>query len=594
MRISIKHKISAALFISTFILTFAINAFQQFLNYRDFRAHLEADANAAVKLAVDEANLWFQKNLTAANLLGLETERRAQSPDHLEADFREIASKLEIDHAYLGMNSGTWVGKKDFRQAVWYRRAKESGQPFFIGPYTGKTGGRYVLSFVAPLFDSSRTLVFGAVGFDQPFENLQKAISRIFINEVEELKVFPVKDGKFVVFVRVKDMNAADFEALSARVGDENFLNASTARAGGHEYLSVYQPIADTAMWIYYPISLSRLVEPAIWRAVWVSGLSAAGLFLVFQIALFLVGRYIRRIQELSQSTQAVAAGNFSVRIPKGPDDEIGDLALAFNKMSEALIHYIEALKISVASKERLRRELELAAEIQKNALPEFIPIIHGAELSAKSLPAYEVGGDYYDFLTPDPGHLGIVIADAAGKGISGTLFMTNSRSVFRVIAKEEKAPETLLLKMNDFIASNSASGMFITLLYSVYNAKTRVLTTANAGHYAPLIFRPSSGEFLTMNNTGLPIGIMAGEVYVSDRTQLEPGDVLTFFTDGVVEAANAAKEMFGVERMMEIIRKNASGGANDISKKIEDTWKKFASGDQQFDDMTLLVMKIT
>ncbi|MBI3315675.1 MAG: SpoIIE family protein phosphatase [Candidatus Omnitrophica bacterium] len=589
MRLSIKFKIAFILFISTFVLTFLLNISQQYLNYKDLTARIQSDANAAVELAVEEANLWFHRNLTTANLLGLELERRSLMSQDLAADLDQIAKELGAGKTFMGRQDADDAIKK----SPWFLKAKKTRAPFFLGPYPDKKAGGHLLIFGAPLFDASRLMVVGAVAFDKPLGELKEAIGRIFINEVESIEIFQGQKEKFVVFVRPKEMPAASFRDFSRRVKDERFLETETVSVRGEKYLAIYSRIEDAPLWIYYPVSLSRLMRPVIERSFWIAAASAAGLLLIFFFTFFLVGRYIRRIQELNRTTQTVASGDFTVRLPKTANDEIGDLALSFNRMTEALVRYMEALKESVASKERMRRELELAAEIQQRALPESIPAIAGAEIAAKSWPAYEVGGDYFDFLPSGNGDLGIVIADAAGKGLSGTLFMTDSRSVFRVMAGQEKSPDTLFTKMNDFIAVNSKRGMFMTAFYSVYNPKTRTLLSVNAGHYAPVIFRAATDEFIPLKTGGLPVGVMPGEQYKAERLQLSPGDVAVFFTDGMVEASNAAKEMYGQKRLEAMVQKNAGLSAAGLLDEIEKDWRDFCRVELLFDDMTLVVLKI-
>lgn len=599
MRASIKLKIASILFISTFVLTFALVVLQEFLNYRDFEAHMLGDGQAAVALGVDQASAWFQRNLTSANLLGLEMERRSATASDVSADLGELASQLELKNAYFGGVNGTFTAAgagplftaANFRNSRWFRYAKTAKTAFFIGPY--RAGGRYVLTFAAPLYDENGLFFKGAVAFDRPFDDLKTAIGHVFISEVDSLELVEKKAGGFVVFARPKGMADDAFAALTSRAGDEAFLKSPAPEVGKEKFLAVYGRIEGTPLWVYYPISVSALLAPLLNRAVFIAAAGAAGIFFIFLFALSLVGRYVERIQAMSRVTKSIAGGDFSARVPKKGNDEIGDLALSFNIMSESLVQYMEALKQSVAARERLKRELELAAEIQQRALPDSPPKVDGAEIAAKSIPAYEVGGDYYDFLSMEKGEVGIVIADAAGKGLSGTLFMTNSRSVFRVIATEEARPDAVLTKMNDFISANTTSGMFITVFYAAYRPAARELVCVNAGHHAPLIYSQAGGNFRSPTAGGLPVGIMPGERYEPETVRLERGDIAVFFTDGVIEAVDSKKEMYGHERLEAAIRQSSSRSAAGILAAVEKSWRDFCLADQQFDDMTMVVLKV-
>ena len=210
------------------------------------------------------------------------------------------------------------------------------------------------------------------------------------------------------------------------------------------------------------------------------------------------------------------------------------------------------------------------------------------------SRPAQEVGGDYYDFMYPSKDKIGFVVADAAGKGFPGTIFMTNSRSVFRVIAVDEKSPEGLLNKMNNFLAANSGeSGMFITLLYCIYDVPAKELIYANGGHYAPLLFRSQNSSFLHLNSSGIPIGIVADQAYEAGKISLQSGDILVLYTDGVIEAVNSKKEMFGLDYLKQLVEQNAGQTAAALTKKIEQELRTFSEDLSQFDDITLMVMKV-
>lgn len=602
MYISIRHKIAAALFVSVFLLTLLMNLFSQFLTYREFKTHVRADAEASVAVAIRQANRWFQDNMTVANLLGLQVEKFAESSagGELEEAFSGASAQIGLKSSYLAMDDGRFVSTAPlskisadtFRDAEWYREAKDRKSTFFLGPVS-PPDAKYYLTFGAPIFGAGRLFVKGAVGFDVPLTDLKNAIGGIFINEVSGLEVFPIQGGQVLVFVKSKGVPESDFVLFKDQIQESLPETGTVQFIQNHQYLSIHERIPGTPLVVYYPVALSALLKPLVERALVVTGITTLGLLVIFWLVLMLMGRFVTRIQELKERAQDIAEGDFKARVERKSNDEIGDLGDSFNQMAEALVRYMEELKETTRVRERLNREMELAAEIQKKALPEAIPVIEGVEIAASTLPAYEVGGDYYDFMFPENGKVGFVIADAAGKGFPGTLFMTNSRSVFRVISTDEKAPEKLLNKMNDFISTNSNSGMFITVLYCIFEVQTRKLLCANAGHYAPLIYRNSEDRFLPVKSGGLPIGIMPGQDYEAEEVQLKSGDILTLFTDGAVESMNPKKEMFELHRMQEVIRVHASRPAAEISKTMGQAIKDFSQTDQPFDDTTLLVMKV-
>ena len=218
-----------------------------------------------------------------------------------------------------------------------------------------------------------------------------------------------------------------------------------------------------------------------------------------------------------------------------------------------------------------------------------------GLEIAADSMPAATVGGDYFDFMLGETGKIGFVVADAAGKGFPGSLFMTNSRSIFRVISAQDTTPSIALKRTNDFISAeaSSADGLFITFLYSIYEKDTKKLTYSNAGHYPPLVYSPLLNQFKSLNVGGVPLGVYPHQEFPQETVQLTPDDVVVMYTDGVLEASDKSGRMFGLNRLMSLIQREAGKTAVEILQTIEEDVSVFAAGQPLFDDMTLIVFKV-
>ena len=302
-----------------------------------------------------------------------------------------------------------------------------------------------------------------------------------------------------------------------------------------------------------------------------------------------------RPIEQIIDGMERVSEGNLHYYLKNLPQVEFNRIVEIFNKMTVSLKNIMDQLTSSVRERERIDHELEIAADLQQRALPERPPQVDDLDIAAKSIPAKEVGGDYYDFLVTDPKKVGFVIADATGKGFSGTLFMTNSRSVFRVISTEETDPSRTLSRTNDIISSDAASskGMFITFLYSVYDRATKKLTCANAGHYPPIICEGKTRKFKTLHNGGLPLGVYPGEHFPEETVQLSSGDTVVMYTDGVIEASNRKKDMFGLTRLMKLVEDNPREDASALLAKIEKDLKEFTAGEPPFDDVTVVIFRV-
>jgi sigma-B regulation protein RsbU (phosphoserine phosphatase) len=241
---------------------------------------------------------------------------------------------------------------------------------------------------------------------------------------------------------------------------------------------------------------------------------------------------------------------------------------------------------------ERREAEIALAADIQRSFLPHNIPSIPGFNLAATSLPALEVGGDFYDFIPEEEGNLGLVIADAAGKSVPAALFMALSKIIVRTNARAHEGVSDVLKDSNEIIAEESGSGMFVTLFFGILNQETGNLVYANAGHNPPLIFRAKGARFDALGPTGIALGIMERSTYSQGQTALEPGDILVMYTDGIVEAVNPQGERFGLQRLKSIIAGSPNLPPDNLLREIVQSVFTFSAGQQQFDDITAMVVK--
>jgi sigma-B regulation protein RsbU (phosphoserine phosphatase) len=247
---------------------------------------------------------------------------------------------------------------------------------------------------------------------------------------------------------------------------------------------------------------------------------------------------------------------------------------------------------------ERKNTELAIAAEIQQSFLPDKIAPFQGFDIAAKSVMAKEVGGDFFDVIPLElipfsENRLGIMIADVSGKGIPAALYMALSRIVVRVNATWHKdRPDLVIRDANAIISADSKYGMFVTLFYGYLDSSSKTLTYVNAGHNPPVLYRPSTREFRELPATGIAIGLRDDAPYSQDLITLDSGDILVLYTDGVTEAENARQEMFGEERMREIIRKTAAENSQVMINRILESVRTFTGNYPQSDDITLMIIK--
>jgi len=305
----------------------------------------------------------------------------------------------------------------------------------------------------------------------------------------------------------------------------------------------------------------------------------------------------MRPLKVLHQGVNKLAKGNLSFKQEKFSNDEIGDLGKAFTKMVNDLKDYIEKLKTTTAAKEKMEGELRIAHEIQMGILPKIFPPypkVPFFDLKAMLLPARSVGGDLYDFFMIDEDNFCFVIGDVSGKGVPAALLMAVTMTLIKTLAKEVMLPEEIMARVNNEIAKDNESCMFVTTFCGILNVKTGVVNYANAGHNPPLIIRKNKKvEYLKVAR-GPAVGAVEDVTYQREKIILKPGDTIYMYTDGVTEAFNDRDEEFSEKRLLETVELYRDNNAKDLIRKSLQVVQNFSQGVAQSDDITMLVLKYT
>jgi sigma-B regulation protein RsbU (phosphoserine phosphatase) len=260
-----------------------------------------------------------------------------------------------------------------------------------------------------------------------------------------------------------------------------------------------------------------------------------------------------------------------------------------------ATLVFLLLLSLELADKVTMKRDLEIAREIQTWLVPSEAPEVAGANIFFATRPQNSVAGDYYDAFYPNPEDrekLMVVIADVAGKSVPAALLMATLQASLRTIAGENAALADLVARLNRYACAHSLNGLrFTTAVLSEYNPVSRNLTYVNAGHNAPIL-RRADGTLETLEVGGLPLGIQSGVKYETASVELKPGDVLVFFTDGVVEAFNESGEEFGNARWLSAIRNLPDWDAQQTLQFLMKRVDEFVGATRQSDDITCLVFR--
>jgi serine phosphatase RsbU (regulator of sigma subunit) len=248
-----------------------------------------------------------------------------------------------------------------------------------------------------------------------------------------------------------------------------------------------------------------------------------------------------------------------------------------------------QRLDHELRERERIEQELRVARSIQQASLPKEVPTLEGWHISPLYRPAREVGGDFYDFFELQDGRLGIVVGDATGHGVPAALVMASARSMLRAVAQASDSPGDALRMVNDPLATDIPPNMFVTCFYAILEPESGSLSYANAGHDLPYLWH--TGECEELRARGMPLGLMPEMSYEEKEIVLQKGDSALLYTDGLVEAHDPQREMFGFPRLQALVSEHGEKGSlGDFL--MEALYSFVGEGWEQEDDITLLTLK--
>ena len=241
-----------------------------------------------------------------------------------------------------------------------------------------------------------------------------------------------------------------------------------------------------------------------------------------------------------------------------------------------------------------LEHQLQVARLIQQTLLPKETPSLPGWQMSGHYQPAHAVGGDFYDFLHFEDGRLGLIIGDVTDKGVPAALLMATTRSLLRTVAQGVHSPGQVLQQVNELLGTEIPPKMFVTCLYAILDTTTGRMQYANAGHNLPYRSRPGNGQVTELRASGMPLGLMPGMIYEEKETIITPGECIIFYSDGLVEAHNPQREMFGSPRLQSLLG-NCAGECPELIQRLLVELETFTGrGWQQEDDVTLVTLQRT
>ena len=274
---------------------------------------------------------------------------------------------------------------------------------------------------------------------------------------------------------------------------------------------------------------------------------------------------------------------------------DLDDLQVTIDKAVEQ-IEYIRGAQKEHAQLVDIQTDLSVAREIQQAILPRTFDLkIPGAEqvdIYASMLAAKDVGGDFYDFFPIDEHRIGFTIADVSGKGVPAAIFMAVSRTLIKATGLQEPRTDECMRTANDILCGESVGSMFVTVFYGIYDLETGLVTFTNAGHNPPYILRADGTVEVLKSTINLVLGVMEGMPFSSETLQLNPGDALVMYTDGVTEAENPQHDQFGESRLEAALAELKGATSKQIVSTVNSKVKEFTDGAAQSDDITQLVIR--
>ena len=320
--------------------------------------------------------------------------------------------------------------------------------------------------------------------------------------------------------------------------------------------------------------------------------LTALGVGLSFGLA----SRISRPINNLVDDINAVSQGDLDHEstVPNQTSDEVGLLAMAFNRMTKNL-RDARAMERDI---ERINSELDTAKKIHFNLLPDKLPQLPGIDIANEYKSAKEVGGDYYDFIpVGDAQHLAFTVADVSGKGIPGSMVMGTTRNILRLMSINNLSAADVLAKTNFHVAKDIKRGMFVTCVYAILNVNTKMMTVASAGHNPMLIWRQATASIEKVRPNGIALGFDKGPIFNrtvrEQKVQLNSGDRVVLYTDGVVEAMDEKHREWSDEALDEFTLKNAKLSSKEFVRLLLKELEIHQGNGEQHDDITVTTFRI-
>ncbi|WP_051305811.1 SpoIIE family protein phosphatase [Desulfogranum mediterraneum] len=495
-------------------------------------------------------------------------------------------------------------------QSHWFVHASEHKSDLWTMGYRDQDTGNHMVTYAIPVLNLAGG-VEAVVICDLLLSRVEEMIAGLDLGS-EGWPFLVSSAGKLIVYPHGRDgIQGDDQQTLQELLEDAGNLQQR------HTLTSLIKTIVNTSggvlqfrrlsgegkAWLYsnhvpstkwslgFVIPESQSLEPVELLQQQLSLAAGLGVVLLLIPSFFIARSIIRPLQGLCRATAGLAAGDFNTPLPAvSRQDEIGELVEDFRQMRVRLQKYIAELARTTAEREKIDRELAIAATIQQGMLPRSfsLPERAGLDIYATQHPAREVGGDLYDFQLLDQDHLYVCIGDVSGKGVPASLFMAVGKTLLKFSIQQNPDPAEVLYHVNNELVQGNESAMFITVFCGIFNFRTNVFLFANAGHPPPL--KLLAGEAVPLEAEAFPpLGAMEDIEYRNQELALTPGCKLLFYSDGVTEAMDSEFQLYGEERLAAVSARSTEQRAAALVSQVLEDVAAFSLGAEQADDITML-----
>lgn len=508
---------------------------------------------------------------------------------------------------------------RDYQNAEWFTVAKNSGKPHWTDPFIEAIEQTVITAYTVPLTDKNGKF-YAVLALDLNLNVLADSLQSLRPYPSAMLTVMD-QDGLFVAHPNPDFIMHETMESLIEKADyapNHRILKDIKAGIRGNDIYRTkedkmylyYAPVKANGWTITLEVPRSELAKgyDKMFKAIFFDMI--LGVILLLLVSLFIINRIAKPLETFAEAARKIAHGDFNVKLPVITErNELYDLRAALASMGNSLDQYMKDLEASAKSKATIEGELNIARNIQMAMVPKIFPPYpdrNDVDIHASLVPAKAVGGDLYDYLL-DGDDFYFCIGDVSGKGVPASLFMAITRTLFRNLAITMKSPAKIANAMNDAISEGNDENMFVTMYIGRCNLTTGHLALCNCGHNAPItngiitsnegdqvIVAPSDDyHFVQSPPTNIPIGVFSGFEYEETLMIIQPGVSIFLYTDGVTEAENRQKNLYGDDRLLSILKScTSTSTAQDIVQKVDADVHDFTFLADQSDDITMLCVR--